>query len=211
MDVVSDCGMSAPGLLEAAPEVFARTELACLVRGTRVETAAGLVAVEDIRDGMLVETMDNGLQPVRRVLSKVVDGTGALAPVVFDAGVLGNARSLRVSPHHRMMVTGWRAELATGEPEILVEARHLVDRAGVRVEPVASVEYFHLLFDRHEIVFAEGAPTESYHPFAADAASLSPATLAEIVAIFPQAATALQACRPVRPCADAAEAALLLA
>jgi len=193
--------------LEAAMRVFARTELACLARGTRIETAAGLVAVEDMTDGMLVETMDHGLQPVRRVLSKTVDGTGALAPVVIAAGVLGNLRPLRVSPHHRMAVTGWRAELLTGEAEVLAQARHLVDGMRVRVEQVAEVEYFHLLFDRHEIVFAEGAPTESYHPFSTDAADLSAATLAELRVVFP----GLDALRvPARPCASAAEAALLL-
>lgn len=197
-----------------AERVFAETDLACFARGTRIETAEGLVAVEDLRDGMLVETMDRGLQPVRRVLSKVVDGTGRLAPVVIEAGVLGNVRALLVSPHHRMAITGWRAELLTGEAEVLAEARHLVDGVRVRVAPVGAVEYFHLLMDRHEIIFAEGAATESYHPFAADAASLSPATLAELEAIFPEVERAFWDRTPmggaVRPFASATEAALLL-
>lgn len=200
----------AASLLEAAPRIFAATDLACLVRGTRIETARGLVAVEDMTEGMLVETMDRGLQPVRRLLSKCVDGRGALAPVVIGTGVLGNHRALRVSPHHRMAVTGWRAELLTGEPEVLAEARHLVDGHRVRFEPVAQVEYFHLLFDRHEIIFAEGAPTESYHPFAADAATLSPATLAELRAVFPDLDPTALPTPTVRPLANAAEAALLL-
>lgn len=201
-------------VLDLAEQVFHRTELACFARGTRIETAEGFVAVEDLRDGMLVETMDHGLQPVRRVLSKVVDGSGALAPVMIEAGVLGNVRPLRVSPHHRMAITGWRAELLTGEPEVLAEARHLVDGARVRTERVEEVEYFHLLMDRHEIIFAEGAPTESYHPFAADAEDLSPATLAEIEAIFPGLGIAFWEGTllggTARPCTSAAEAALLL-
>lgn len=199
------------GLAEA---VFHRTDLACFARGTRIETAEGMVAVEDLRDGMLVETMDNGLQTLRRVLSKTVGGADHLAPVVIGAGVLGNSRPLRVSPHHRMVVTGWRAELLTGEPEVLAQARHLVDGLRVRVEPVAQVEYFHLLMDRHEILFAEGAPTESYHPFAHDAADLSPDTLAEIEAIFPDLGATFWRNTllggTARPCTTAAEAALLL-
>ena len=197
-----------------AERIFKETGLACFVRGTRIETAEGLVAVEELCDGMLVETMDRGLQPIRRVLSKVVEGDGRLAPVEIAAGVLGNVRPLRVSPHHRMAITGWRAELLTGEPEVLAEARHLVDGVQVRVAPVAAVEYFHLLLDRHEIIFAEGAATESYHPFAADAATLSPATLAELEAIFPEVerafwhGTAMGGV--VRPFASAQEAALLL-
>ncbi len=201
--------------LALAVQVFQTTDLACFARGTRIETATGFVAVEDLRDGMLIETMDHGLQPVRRVLSKAVDGRGALAPVVFAAGVLGNVRALRVSPHHRMVVSGWRAELLTGEPEVLAAAADLVDGARVQVEPVDQVEYFHLLFDRHEIIFAEGAATESYHPFADDAVDLAPETLAELEGLFPDMGRAFWEGTllggTARPCASRDEAALLLA
>lgn len=208
--------------LQLAERAFHGTALACFTRGTRIETAEGLMPVEDLRAGMLIETMDHGLQPLRRVLSKRVDGTGALAPVVIAAGVFGTARPLRLSPHHRMVVSGWRAELLTGEAEVLAAAGDLVDGRRVRVEPVAEAEYFHLLMDRHEIIFAEGAATESYHPFAADAATVAPETMAEFLAIFrsliPEGAdvqalpfwedTLLGA--TARPCARPEEAALLL-
>lgn len=201
--------------LALAVQVFKGTDLACFARGTRIETAAGFVAVEDLRDGMMIETMDHGLQPVRRVLSKVVDGRGALAPVEIGAAVLGNVRALRVSPHHRMVVSGWRAELLTGAPEVLAAAADLVDGARVRVVPVDQVEYFHLLFDRHEIIFAEGAATESYHPFADDEAALGPETLAELQALFPDMGRAFWEGTllggTARQCASEAEAALLLA
>lgn len=197
-----------------AVQVFQTTELACFARGTRIETSTGFVAVEDLRDGMMIETLDNGLQPVRRVLSKVVDGRGTLAPVVFAAGVLGNVRPVQVSPHHRMVVSGWRAELLTGEPEVLAAAIDLVNGERIAVVPVTQVEYFHLLFDRHEIIFAEGAATESYHPFAHDATDLAPATLAELDAVFPDMGVAFWEGTllggTVRPCANRAEAALLL-
>ena len=200
--------------LDLAERVFLTTDLACFAAGTRIETAEGLIAVEDLREGMRVETMDRGLQPLRRVLAKTVSGMGALAPVVIEAGVLGNGRALRLSPHHRMVITGWRAELLTGEPEVLAKARDLLDGRRVRVEPVAEVTYFHLLFDRHEIVFAEGAASESYHPFADDAAELAPGTLAEIEAIYPDMGRAFWEGTllggTVRPCARPEEAALLL-
>ncbi|WP_434613436.1 Hint domain-containing protein [Tabrizicola sp. M-4] len=200
--------------LDLAERVFLTTDLACFAAGTRIETAEGLIAVEDLREGMRVETMDRGLQPLRRVLAKTVSGMGALAPVVIEAGVLGNGRALRLSPHHRMVVSGWRAELLTGEPEVLAKARDLLDGRRVRVEPVAEVTYFHLLFDRHEIVFAEGAASESYHPFADDAAELAPGTLAEIAAIYPDLGRAFWEGTllggAVRPCARPEEAALLL-
>lgn len=220
----SDCVDMARKLAE---RVFLDTDMACFTAGTRIETAAGLVAVEDLRDGMLIETMDNGLQPLRRVLRKKVVGTGALTPVVIEAGVFGNARALRLSPHHRMVVSGWRAELLTGEPEVLAAAGDLVDGHRVRREEAAEVEYFHLLFDRHEIIFAEGAATESYHPFAGITDGMSPEVQQEFVAIFRELAptfapdlmtvadlpfwedTLLGA--TARPCARPEEAALLMA
>lgn len=201
--------------LALAVHVFQTTELACFARGTRIETATGFVAVEDLRDGMMIETMDHGMQPVRRVLSKLVDGRGALAPVEIATGVLGNVRPVRVSPHHRMVVSGWRAELLTGEPEVLAAAADLVDGDRVQVVPEERVEYFHLLFDRHEIIFAEGAATESYHPFAQDAAELAPDTLAELLAVFPDLGRAFWEGTllggTARPCASRTEGALLLA
>ncbi|MBD1202766.1 MAG: Hint domain-containing protein [Rhodobacteraceae bacterium] len=219
----SDCVEMARNLAE---RIFLGTDLACFTAGTRIETEVGLVAVEDLRDGMLVETMDNGLQPLRRVLCKRVAGIGSLAPVVIEAGVFGNARALRLSPHHRMVVSGWRAELLTGEPEVLAAAGDLVDGQRVRREEAAEVDYFHLLFDRHEIIFAEGAATESYHPFSG-AGDLSAATRREIVTIFrdlaPTHAPDLMAAGDLpfwegtlmgataRPCARPEEAALMLA
>ena len=200
--------------LGISERMFQQTDLACFAAGTRIETECGMVAVEALRDGMLIETMDRGLQPLRRVLGKRVDGRGALAPVVIDTGVFGNVRPLWLSPHHRMVVSGWRAELLTGEPEVLASARDLVDGNRIWVQPVEEVAYFHLLLDRHEIVFAEGAPSESYHPLADDATDLSPATLAEIEAIFPDLGRAFWEGTllggTVRPCARPEEAALLL-
>jgi len=199
--------------LGIAERVFQGTDLACFVAGTRIATDRGDVMVEDLQAGMQVWTMDHGVQPLRRVLGKRVDGTGVLAPVVIAAGVFGNQRPLRLSPHHRMLVSGWRAELLMGEAEVLAAARDLVDGTDIRVEPVAEVDYVHLLFDRHEIVFAEGAASESYHPFADDATVLAPETLAEIAAIFPDLGLAFWEDTllggTARPCARPEEAALL--
>ena len=117
--------------------------------------------------------------------------------------------------HHRMVVSGWRAELLTGEPVVLATAADLVYGDREQVVPEERVEYFHLLFDRHEIIFAEGAATESYHPFAQDAAELAPDTLAELLAVFPDLGRAFWEGTllggTARPCASRTEAALLLA
>ncbi len=201
--------VSASTLIDHATRVFASTDLACFVRGTRIDTQDGPVEVQNIAPGLMIRTADHGLQPVRRVLSKTVCGTGSLAPIRIAAGTLGNDRDLLVSPHHRMLLSGWQAELLTGEPEVLVAAADLASGSDrIHRQPVESVDYIHLLFDRHEIIFAEGAATESYHPLSQDAGERAPATQAELVALFPELLAGGPETRAARPCIAAFEAAL---
>lgn len=200
---------AADALLDRAAQVFGTSVLACFARGTQLETDRGAVPVEEIEEESLVRTLDNGLQPVRRVLSKRVEGLGTLAPVVFRAGVLDNVRDLVVSPHHRVLMSGWQAELVAGCPEALVMAKDVVNGKTVLRLPMAEVEYFHLLFDRHEIVFAEGTATESYHPLLQDSHVRAPDTQAEVLALFPELAAEVALFGPaVRPTLTPTEAML---
>jgi len=157
----------------------------CFTPGTMIRVPAGLVAVEDLRPGDLVDTMDHGPQVLRWTGQRDVDGRKDFAPVFIAAGALGNTRDMLVSPEHRMLMTGWIAELHFGESEVLVAARHLVGLPGIAIQPVGHVTYVHLLFDRHEIIFAEDAPTESFHPgsWLLDHDS---ALRTEVLAIFPE-------------------------
>jgi hypothetical protein len=98
----------------------------------------------------------------------------------------GQKRDLVVSPQHRVLFEGYRAELLFGESEVLASAVHLVDGHSVRREPMAEVTYVHFLLDRHEIVFAEGAATESFHPGGVGLAGVEDAARDELFAIFPE-------------------------
>ncbi len=159
----------------------------CFVAGTMIMTDRGERPVEDLRPGDLVETLDHGLQPLRWVGRSPTDASGRYAPVLFRAGAIGNSRELRVSPQHRMLLRGWRAELYFGEPEVLVPARHLVDGRQVLRAPAKRVDYHHILFDRHEIVISDGAPSESFFP--GDYILLTDRqTQAELLALFPELA-----------------------
>ncbi|MDZ4094565.1 MAG: Hint domain-containing protein, partial [Paracoccaceae bacterium] len=146
----------------------------CFAAGTRISTPAGTRPVEALRPNDLVLTLDHGPQPVRWIAARRVAGTGDMAPVVFEPGAIGNLRKLRVSPQHKMLVDGSWAELLFGAGQVLVAARHLINGHSVRQEAVAQVTYVHFLCDRHEIVFAEGAPCESFQPGAMGVGLLSP-------------------------------------
>ena len=77
------------------------------------------------------------------------------APVVIRAGICGNERDLVLSPQHRMLFSGTRAELFFGESEVLVAACHLV-AAGLASQRLGgTITYYHLVFDRHEIIFSD--------------------------------------------------------
>jgi hypothetical protein len=157
----------------------------CFARGTMIDTAEGERAIEDLQVGDLVRTADHDYQPIRWIGSSKVAATGALAPILIKAGALGNTRDLKVSPQHRMLLGGWQAEMLFGDDEVLVAAKHLVnDKTILRVEG-GEVEYFHMLFDTHEIVFASGAPSESFHPGEIGWGALAQEARDEIIALFP--------------------------
>ena len=157
----------------------------CFTAGTRLATAKGHRPIEKLRVGDLVETADHGLQPVRWIGSMTVDGMGEQAPILISAGALGNKRDIMVSPLHRMLVSGWKVELLFGEEEVIAAAKMLVDGAGIRPQPMREVIYYHILFDAHEIVFAEGAGAESFHPGEEGFDALGAAAQGEIAALLP--------------------------
>lgn len=136
----------------------------CFTRGTMIETTRGARAIEDLQEGDMVLTRDNGPQPIMKISRSRHIAQGVNAPVLIPEGALGNDADLLVSQQHRMLITGWRAELFLGCEEMLVAAKHLADGKVIRVVEGREVEYFHLLFSRHEIVTAAGIPSESYYP-----------------------------------------------
>lgn len=175
----------------------------CFTPGALIAVPDGLCAVEDLRLGDLVMTADHGPQPLRWIGRTKAFGHGPLAPVVIDAGALGNRRTMRVSQQHRMLVADARAHLWFAEPEVLVAAKHLVNDRTIRIEPQDSVTYLHLAFDAHEVIFAEGIPTESLHL----GSRMDAEQQAEISLLFPDFAERLTA----RPCLRGWEAALVAA
>jgi hypothetical protein len=137
----------------------------CFAAGTRIATPQGWRKVEDLRQGDLVETLDDGPQPILWTDGAATLAVGAARPVRVRAGALGNAVDLVVSRQHLLMVEGPDVELLFGEPQVLAAAKDLIDgQTVVEDERRGMVCYHHILLDRHQVLVAEGAPAESLHP-----------------------------------------------
>lgn len=171
--------------------------LICVSRGTMIETDRGDIAVERLRVGDLVRTQDGNFTALRWIGSRRVSryelrSDDSLRPIRIQKDAFGPRqprRDLFVSPNHRLFVSDWRAELLFGEAEVLVPAKALVNDLTIRPDKGAvTVEYFHLLFDSHEIIFTEGLPTESFHPGAYSLSELDRDVRDELLHLFPQLA-----------------------
>ncbi len=158
----------------------------CFTAGTRLATPEGQVRVEDLVPGDLVLTKDEGAQPLRWIGRRCVAAEGDFAPIRIEAGAFGAHDAVTVSPLHRVLIRDSLAEILFGEGEVLVAARDLVNGRSVRRIEGGEVEYVHLMFDRHQVVFSEGLETESFLPGPQIENSFEAEIVAEICAIFPE-------------------------
>jgi hypothetical protein len=152
--------------------------------------------VEALKSGCKVLTQDNGFQELTLTMSRVVDAkelqkNAKLYPVKITAGALGSGlpkRDLAVSRQHRMIAQSSIVKSMFGTITVLVAAIRLIKLPGIYVEStVESVEYYHLIFKNHEIIFAEGTPTESFLMNSETQKTLSSARWDEFVTLFPEA------------------------
>ncbi|CUI62354.1 Hint domain-containing protein [Cognatishimia activa] len=166
--------------MEAATEDPLDPEVArviCFTPGTLIETMDGSIPIERLREGDRVITKDSGAQEIqwlgaRRMTGARLFAMPKLRPIRIKPGALGHnwpQQELVVSPEHRVLVRGEVARALFNTPEVLVSARQLENGSTVTMDyRLREVTYMHLMLPRHEIIFANGVETESFHP--ADAA-----------------------------------------
>jgi hypothetical protein len=149
--------------LSALPDLqtvfLAHNSAPCYCTGTRILSARGDVAIEDLVTGDMLATVSGEHRPIRWIGHRRVDAARhpdprAIWPVRVSAGAFGQrlpSRDLWMSPGHNLLVGS-----------VLIPVRALVNGATVVQVPVGSVTYWHVELDSHDVILAEGLPAESY-------------------------------------------------
>ncbi len=132
----------------------------CYVKGTRILTPAGEVPIENLAAGHLVVTLSGEAKPIKRIgrrgyQGRFITGNRDLLPIRFAAGALADGKpnhELDVSPKHAMFIDG-----------LLIPAESLLNDISVcQLQDVESVEYFYLELAAHDVIFANGAASETF-------------------------------------------------
>ncbi|SDW13131.1 Hint domain-containing protein [Litoreibacter albidus] len=212
---------SVPG----TPEVQRRSsdfggDVICFTEGTRIRTPDGDTHVEHLSVGDMVQTKDDGAQEIlwigrRRMSGARLYAMPELRPVRLRAAALDQDvpdEDLLVSPHHRILFSGANAQALFNQPEVLVSASDLINDHSVFVDhAVKEVTYVHLLLSRHQILWANGVATESYHPANTTLKTVDAGQRAGLLSIFPDLKRDLHSYGPfARRNLDRSEAAILM-
>ena len=183
-------------------------KVVCFARGSLIRTADGDVAVQDLRQGDLVWTADRGYQPIRWIGKRAVSKATLaehpnLSPIRIAPNALGHGvpqQELMVSPQHRILASSKIAQRMSGSSEVLVAAKHLTELPGVDVlKTCDGVEYWHLMFEQHELIEANGCLSESLYSGPEAIKSLSVEQKLELRALFPEIFDMVHSPVPARP------------
>jgi len=167
----------------------------CFTPGTHIQTQDGTRLIEDLREGDKVQTKDNGLQPLRWIGKRRMSGARLFAmpklrPIRIAGSSLGVERpdrDLLVSPAHRILVKGAAAQSLFNTSEVLVAAKDLINGSTITVDmQVREVTYIHVLLDEHQVLWANGLETESFHPASAALQTLDTQDRLRLMAEYPQ-------------------------
>jgi len=135
---------------------------ACFLRGTRLLTPSGERKVEELQIGGLVTTLRGEAKPItwigRRVYRRSTDSKhpDGILPVRVAKGALGPD-----APHCDLFISQQHALWVDG---LFIKAMDLVNSSSIAVHSTAEhseIEYLHVKIAQHDVIFAEGAPSET--------------------------------------------------
>jgi len=173
-------------------------ELPSLASGTLITTADGDLPIEWLCPGDQIITRDGGALPLRwvghtRLTAQDLAARATLRPVQITPDSFGQGAPhcpLMLSPQQRIFMFGAELGYYFGQGAVLAEARHLRHLAAEHAEN-GDFTYFHLLFDSHQVIRANGLWVESLladpttHRTARDSGTALPAHIVHDRSAYP--------------------------
>lgn len=132
----------------------------CLLKGTLIDTPKGPVPVEKLAIGDLVKTVRGETLPVKWIGWQCLVSSGAewnesIMPIRVKRHALGGKlprRDLYLSPNHALLIDG-----------VLIRVKDLVNGHSIaRISEDDAIDYYNIVLDSHDVVFAEGVAVETY-------------------------------------------------
>ena len=135
----------------------------CFLKGTRIRTAQGDSAVEDLAVGDLLPTMFGGIRPIKWIGNYPLRKSDPSKPWVRDALPVRIARSALAPdvPHADLYVTGGHALFVDG---LLAPVGCLINGTTItryEAREYDELKYFHIKLESHDVIYAEGAAVET--------------------------------------------------
>ena len=164
--------------------------------GTFIATERGQRPIELLRRGERIVTRSNGLKPVfwigRCDISyETLNSSDDIRPVLIKKGALGKGRPERdmlVSPHHRFEVR---------VPSQLKSAKDMIDHRRIVPAPALGVSYLHFMCAKSEVILANGAWSECFHPNDVTQTKMD-SQRQEVLRLFPEVET-MGAAKRIKP------------
>jgi Hint domain len=169
---------------------------ACFLRGTRLLTPDGERKIEDLRIGDLLMTLSGEAKLItwigRRMYRRSTDSgyPESVLPVRVAKGAFGPDAphcDLFISQHHALWVDG-----------LFVRAIDLVNGSSITLQSAAErseIEYLHVKLARHDVIFAEGAPSETLLVHSGNVERFD--NFVEYLRLFGEDAAEEARCRPI--------------
>jgi len=163
--------------------------------GTLIQTDHSAVPVEDLLPGTLIQTRDEGLQPLLWVGSMTLlphSGDPRVPPARLtritegSVGIGRPSRDLVLGPYARLLRRNAACLSLFGTESAFAPATAFTDGVQIiELQPVSSVRVFHLLLDGQHVINANGVEVESYHPGRRDTVGVPPSLMRSFLDLFP--------------------------
>lgn len=135
----------------------------CFLKGTLISTPSGAKRIDELSVGDLVTTIDGSARPIQFIsVNSYKKSDPARAWVADVRPVLVRKSAIAENvPNRDLYLTRYHSLYLDG---VLIPVWNLINGSTIVVDPaehLSELDYFHIKFESHDVVLAEGAPCET--------------------------------------------------